>query len=56
MSVGRTVQAKQAFYREIAEQLHAQLGIRKEDVFINLVETARENWSFGNGIAQYVVA
>ena len=56
MSVGRTVQAKQAFYREIAEQLHAQLGIRKEDVFINLVETARENWSFGNGIAQYVTA
>jgi len=56
MSVGRTVQVKQAFYREIAEQLHAQLGIRKEDVFINLVETARENWSFGNGIAQYVVA
>jgi 4-oxalocrotonate tautomerase len=56
MSVGRTVQAKQAFYREIAEQLHAQLGIRKEDVFINLVETARENWSFGNGIAQYVAA
>jgi phenylpyruvate tautomerase PptA (4-oxalocrotonate tautomerase family) len=55
MSVGRTVQAKQAFYKEIAEQLHAQLGIRKEDVFINLVETARENWSFGNGIAQYVV-
>jgi 4-oxalocrotonate tautomerase len=56
MSVGRTVQAKQAFYKEIAEQLHAQLGIRKEDVFINLVETARENWSFGNGIAQYVAA
>ncbi|HET9688989.1 MAG TPA: tautomerase family protein [Pseudolabrys sp.] len=56
MSVGRTVQAKQAFYTEIAEQLHAQLGIRKEDVFINLVETARENWSFGNGIAQYVAA
>jgi phenylpyruvate tautomerase PptA (4-oxalocrotonate tautomerase family) len=55
MSVGRTVQAKQAFYKEIAEQLHAQLGIRKEDVFINLVETAKENWSFGNGIAQYVV-
>ena len=55
LSVGRTVQAKQAFYKEIAEQLHATLGIRKEDVFINLVETAKENWSFGNGIAQYVV-
>jgi 4-oxalocrotonate tautomerase len=55
LSIGRTVEAKQAFYKEIAEQLHAQLGIRKEDVFINLVETAKENWSFGNGIAQYVV-
>ncbi|HEY6755130.1 MAG TPA: tautomerase family protein [Pseudolabrys sp.] len=55
LTVGRTVEAKQAFYKEIAEQIHAQLGIRKEDVFINLVETAKENWSFGNGIAQYVV-
>src|SRR5262249_45036533 len=55
LTVGRTVQAKQAFYKEIAEQLHAQLGIRRGDVFINLVETAKENWSFGNGIAQYVV-
>ena len=55
LSVGRPVERKQAFYKEIAEQLHAQLGIRKEDVFINLVETAKENWSFGNGVAQYVV-
>jgi 4-oxalocrotonate tautomerase len=55
LTVGRTVEAKQAFYKEIAEQIHAELGIRKEDVFINLVETAKENWSFGNGIAQYVV-
>ena len=29
-------------------------GLRKEDVFINLVECKKENWSFGNGIAQYV--
>ena len=28
-------------------------GLRKEDVFINLVEVVKENWSFGNGIAQY---
>ena len=28
-------------------------GIRKEDVFISLVEVAKENWSFGNGVAQY---
>jgi 4-oxalocrotonate tautomerase len=28
-------------------------GVRREDVLVNLVEVARENWSFGNGIAQY---
>ncbi|EKS35068.1 hypothetical protein HMPREF9696_02340 [Afipia clevelandensis ATCC 49720] len=37
----------------IADDLHAPLNIRREDVFINLVEVAKENWSFGNGIAQY---
>jgi 4-oxalocrotonate tautomerase len=37
----------------MADLLHEEAGIRREDVFINLVETAKENWSFGNGIAQY---
>jgi hypothetical protein len=30
-----------------------KLSLRREDVFINLVEVRRENWSFGNGVAQY---
>ena len=50
---GRTVDLKKALYKTIAERLHAQLGIRLEDVLINLVEVKKENWSFGNGIAQY---
>lgn len=50
----RTVAQKQAFYRRVAENLAADPGLRPEDVFINLLETAKENWSFGNGIAQYV--
>ena len=29
------------------------LGVRPQDVFINLVEVAKENWSFGNGEMQY---
>jgi len=33
--------------------LSQEPGLRKQDVFINLVEVAKENWSFGNGIAQY---
>jgi len=49
----RTVEQKQAFYRSVAEKLSADPGVRPEDVFINLLETAKENWSFGNGIAQY---
>jgi 4-oxalocrotonate tautomerase len=50
----RTVAQKQAFYRSVADKLTADPGVRPEDVFINLLETAKENWSFGNGIAQYV--
>lgn len=54
ISEGRTVEVKQAFYMFIVDNLHQRLGIRREDVMINLVEVKKENWSFGNGIAQYV--
>lgn len=50
---GRTLDQKRAFYRQVADNLQARLGLRREDVFINLVEVTKENWSFGNGEAQY---
>ena len=50
----RTVEQKQAFFASVAELLAESPGLRKEDVWINLVEVKKENWSFGNGIAQYV--
>jgi len=53
LNAGRSVELKKAFYKRIADDLHAQLGVRTEDVFINLIEVAKENWSFGNGVAQY---
>ncbi len=53
LNAGRTVELKSAFYQAVADGLHARLGLRREDVFINLVEVAKENWSFGNGVAQY---
>lgn len=53
LNEGRGVELKKAFYRTVAERLHRELGVRMEDVFINLVEAKKENWSFGNGIAQY---
>lgn len=49
----RTVEQKKALYAAIAERLAHDPGIRPENVFINLIEVAKENWSFGNGIAQY---
>ncbi len=53
LNAGRTVEQKKAFYKAVADGLHARLGLRREDVFINLVEVVKENWSFGNGEAQY---
>jgi 4-oxalocrotonate tautomerase len=50
---GRSVAQKQALYKAIAEGLSAALQVRLEDVFITLVEVKKENWSFGNGVAQY---
>lgn len=53
LNVGRSVELKKAFYCAVADGLHARLGLRREDVFISLVEVPKENWSFGNGEAQY---
>ena len=50
---GRTVDQKKQLYKTIAEGLAKSPGVRKEDVLINLVEVKKENWSFGNGEAQY---
>ncbi|MEA2833747.1 MAG: hypothetical protein QOG66_1949 [Methylobacteriaceae bacterium] len=49
----RTLEQKKALFACIAEKLAQNPGLRPEDVFINLVEVVKENWSFGNGIAQY---
>lgn len=53
LNEGRTLETKKAFYRAVADGLNERLGLRREDVFISLVEVKKENWSFGNGIAQY---
>lgn len=53
LNTGRTLEMKKAFYHAIAYGLHEKTGMRLEDVFISLVEVPKENWSFGNGEAQY---
>jgi 4-oxalocrotonate tautomerase len=53
LNEGRTVEVKRQFYKAVADGLHQELGVRREDVFVNLVEVKKENWSYGNGEAQY---
>jgi len=52
-AAGRSTDVKKAFYRKIADDLHTRAGVRKQDVFISLIDAAREDWSFGNGEMQY---
>ena len=49
----RTIDQKQRLFARIAENLARNPGLRPDDIFINLVEVKKENWSFGRGIAQY---
>ena len=53
LNEGRSVELKKALFKTLTERLHAEAGIRREDVFVSLVEVKKENWSFGNGVAQY---
>jgi 4-oxalocrotonate tautomerase len=53
---GRTTAQKQALYKAIAEGIHSATGLGMGDVFVSLVEVKRENWSFGNGVAQYAAS
>ena len=50
---GKTVEQKLAMYKRIVERLGTSPGVRPEDVLISVTETAAENWSFGNGEAQF---
>jgi phenylpyruvate tautomerase PptA (4-oxalocrotonate tautomerase family) len=53
LNSGRSVETKQRFYKAVVDGLHEGLKLRREDVVINLIEVPKENWSFGNGVAQY---
>jgi 4-oxalocrotonate tautomerase len=56
LSFGRKPQQKRLFFKRVAELLAQNPGLRPQDLLINLVEVSWENWSFGNGEAQYMDA
>ena len=54
MSAGRKPQQKRKLFQRMAEILAESPGLKPQDLVINLVEVAWENWSFGNDEAQYM--
>jgi phenylpyruvate tautomerase PptA (4-oxalocrotonate tautomerase family) len=53
---GRPLEKKEALYRRIAERLSERARVEPRNVFVSLLEVGREDWSFGDGVAQYAVA
>ena len=53
LNIGRAVELKKQFYATLVDRLNAEADVRPQDVLIVLTEVAKENWSFGNGEAQY---
>jgi 4-oxalocrotonate tautomerase len=49
----RTPEQKKALFKRTAELLGKRPGIRPEDVFITILDAAKENWSVGHGLAQF---
>ena len=55
LAPGRTLQQKRALYAKIAKDVSHAADVSPSDVLISLVETLRENWSFGDGVAHYTL-
>lgn len=53
LSTGRKPKQKRDFYARAVDLLAQDPGLRPHDLFLNLVEVAWENWSFGDGKSQY---
>jgi phenylpyruvate tautomerase PptA (4-oxalocrotonate tautomerase family) len=53
LNAGRTLEIKKDLYAGIARRLQLDPGVRPDDVLVNLIEVAKENWSFGRGLATY---
>ncbi len=53
LNIGRTDEIKSALYAEIASRLQSEAGVRPDDVFINLIEVVKQNWSMASGRMTY---
>ena len=54
MRAGRSNKSKQAFYVKVVENLARNPGIKPENVLITITENHDIDWSFKDGVAQFV--
>ncbi|MGB9951062.1 tautomerase family protein (plasmid) [Haloarcula marismortui] len=54
MRAGQAREDKQAFYARVTELLDQDPGIPPENVMIVITENSEEDWSFRNGVAQFI--
>jgi hypothetical protein len=50
----RSQEAKQLFYKELCRELQASCDIEPSDVMVSFVINSDVDWSFGNGVAQFM--
>ena len=55
MRSGRSNKSKQAFYKKVVENLSKNPGIKPENIFITITENHDIDFSFRDGVAQFVV-
>jgi phenylpyruvate tautomerase PptA (4-oxalocrotonate tautomerase family) len=53
LNLGRSLEVKKEVYRRITRNLQRAVDLRSDDVIVSMVEVAKENWSFGKGLATY---
>ena len=46
---GRSTEVKKKILQADSRWIHERAHLRKEDIWISLVDSAREDWCFGNG-------
>jgi hypothetical protein len=52
---GRSAKEKTAMYAALAERLHSECGLAPTNLIVSVTANRREDWSFWNGEAQFLI-
>lgn len=50
----RAEEQKQRFYADLSRELKESCGIESSDLMVSITTNSKGDWSFGNGVAQYL--